>query len=193
MRYFFLLLLISFPLLAMASYEDEQKICAHLLPKACNIALAKYWWGEKFDEIDSQIQEFKEAMQEAVLSDDYSEIEKYASFPFNFYVEDGRDNKTFLRRDNRSYTWVAYNIKDFGYWFRKSKKDAEILKEELENWPYHIFYVNKNYVELTSGYHHVSLIVTCKKAEKISFYVLPQNLKLCQNTSVTIQNIDFSF
>ena len=194
MRYFFLILLISFPLLAMASYEDELRLCKHLLRDECDRVSERYWWGDKFDEVNSQAQELQEAMRYAVLNDDYSEIKKYITFPFIFGVEDGRGDDVSSRRDFKYYKWVAYNLHEFGYWFRNFKEPGVFLIQDLIDQPYTISYSAIGYIDLGSVYHSVLSMVTCSAftpTKKKTFYVLPQNLNLCQNTSIKIQNINF--
>ena len=179
----------------MASYEDEQKICAHMLPDACNRTLEKYWWGEKFDEVDAQAKELEEAIRYAVLSNDYSGIEKYISFPFVFWVEDGRGENVSSRRDFNHYMWVAYNMQEFGYWFRKFKEPGDFLIQDFINdRQYTINHSRIGHLELRSVYHSIHAEVICSgfvPTKKNSFYVLPQNLNLCQNTYIQIRNIYF--
>lgn len=162
MRYFLIILLLYYPSFAIASYEDELRLCNHLLRDECDRVLERYWWGEKFDEVDSQVQELEEDSRYAVLSDDYSKIEKYISFPFFFWIEDGRGENVSSRRDYKYYTWVAYNIHEFGYWFRKFKEPGEFLIQDfIDERPYTIMHNAIGHPELRSGYHSIHAEVIC--------------------------------
>ena len=178
MRFILVVLLLFSPLLAVASEAEEKRLCKHLLPDECESVLARYWWGSKFDEVDVQLAEVSELFRNAIISNDYTRIEKYISFPFEFFVEDGTTNETFLRRDNKQYKWIADDIKEFGYWFHKfleTKSGQVDLGSEDD---YSRLYYRSGRVNLIKARHTISIKVQCKDfkpSEKKKFYVLPDS------------------
>lgn len=150
MKYF--LLIISLLLIMHEAFAtDEPPYCdGGKDDKKCEWKRAQYFFGDKAEKVDKQVESLSKILREAMLSRKYEPLEHHIQFPFKFIVTDFR--KAELRKDATGYTLEVNNMREFKNFLLKiNKRHPKVFLEFLPKIPYSKYYMNELAIYLIGG------------------------------------------
>lgn len=143
-------------------------------------------WGDKAQEVEERVDEFSEIVRKALINDDFSILEQYVQFPFEFYVEDYRGNDFELRKEVNSYTLMSYSFREFSNTMRMLVKEEPYeLEMIMENKDIAKRYSRVATVDLLYGTMWITMKFTCARV----LPNLPKERQSCDIRSYKITDV----